>query len=59
MQHNTTRELSPVEIEAYKQRLIEEAEESRRARLQDRRRMETLFDGFRDCEPVDEELGKS
>jgi hypothetical protein len=56
MQHNTTRELSPVEIEAYKQRLIEEAEESRRARLKDRRRMETLFDGFRDCGPVDEEL---
>lgn len=56
MQHNTTRELSPVEIEAYKQRLIEEAEESRRARLKDRRRIETLFEGFGDCEPVDEEL---
>ncbi|WP_165665321.1 hypothetical protein [Metapseudomonas otitidis] len=56
MQHNTTRELSPVEIEAYKQRLIEEAEESRRARFQGRRRIEALFDGFRDCEPVDEEL---
>ncbi|GIZ13974.1 hypothetical protein [Pseudomonas sp. NCCP-436] len=52
MQHITTRELSPVEIEAFKQRLIEEAEESRR----DRRRMETMFDGFRDCVPVDEEL---
>lgn len=52
MQHITTRELSPVEIEAFKQRLIEEAEKSRR----DRRRMETMFDGFRDCVPVDEEL---